>query len=122
MVANEHIYLINRDGMAKQVQVLNEYHQTQVSKISWSPDGRYLAFWNFSDLTIYDSQTDQLINPCVTNEYPDFPIWSINSQQLVVNEYLDEGGILVNLKDNLVYKLMKIANINYPLGWMNSMP
>ncbi|WKZ46097.1 MAG: WD40 repeat domain-containing protein [Anaerolineales bacterium] len=122
VVASGHLFLIKRDGTAKPIQVLNGSQQTQVSKVSWSPDGRYLAFWNFSELGIYDSQTNQIINPCVSNEYPDYAIWSSDSQQLVINAYLNEGGMLIDLQNEKAYKLLTIPDTFYPTDWMNSMP
>lgn len=122
VVASGHLYLVSRDGTAKSVEVLNEYQQTQVSKTSWSPDGRYLSFWNFSNLIIYDKQTNQVIDPCVTNEYPDYPVWSSDSQQLVVSAYLNEGGILVDLQKMVTYKLLTLVDTVYPIEWMNSIP
>jgi len=122
VIASGHLYLINHNGTAKPIQVINEYQQTQVSKASWSPDGRYLAFWNFSELTIYDIKSDQLIDLCVKNEYPDYPIWSSDSQKLAVSAYLNEGGVLVDLQNEVVYKLLTITDTSYPSVWMNSMP
>jgi len=120
VVSSGRLYLVNRKGQAS--PVLDENQGNQVSKPSWSPDGRYLAFWNFSDLIIFDRKIEQLINPCVRDEYPDYALWSSNSKQLVVSAYLDEGGTLIDIQKQKTYKLETIPDTIYPQGWMNSIP
>jgi Tol biopolymer transport system component len=124
VVGEGQLYLVDRYGDAKPVLPIDV--RQQVASPSWSPDGRYIAFWNSSEqatysLIIYEIQTGKLTNYCITNPYHDVPLWSPNSQQVIVNKNVDTGSILIDLPQKAAYKIQELPNTTI-LGWMNSLP
>jgi WD40 repeat protein len=120
IITNGQLYIINRSGRA--MPILDENSHNQISKVSWSPNGQYVAFWNSYKFMIYDKQTGQVTDYCIENEYPNVPLWSPNSEQFVIDASLGKGGELIDIKKNIGYKLLGIVDTTYPVGWMNSLP
>jgi Tol biopolymer transport system component len=116
------LYLINRSGKAE--PILKRKLANQVNSPSWSPDGYHIAFWNADSLMVYDRQTGQVLDLCISDggsPNPASPLWSPNSHQIIVNEGLTTGPILVDLQTNAAYHLQTIPN-SIILAWMNSQP
>jgi Tol biopolymer transport system component len=90
----------------------------------WSPDGHFIAFWNFDNLIIYDRQTDRLVDTCILNQPsgtpPEAAVWSPDSQQVIVNQGTSQPD-LVDLQKMSAYKIEHAPN-NKVLVWMNSLP
>jgi hypothetical protein len=51
----------------------------------------------------------------------DVPLWSPNSQQVIVNKNVDTGSIFIDLPQKAAYKIQELPNTTI-LGWMNSLP
>jgi len=114
------LYLINRDGGAK--PILDENQQSQISQVSWSPNGRYIAFWNFNALMFYDGESGKAYDTCFKSDEL-FPLyWSPDSQQFAIPAYLDNPSTLVDIQEQKIYKLLAMPDTLYPQGWMNSIP
>jgi hypothetical protein len=63
------------------------------------------------------------MNYCIEDVYPTSPLWSPNSQQIIVNINANEGEpVLIDIQKKVANKLTRIPNIVYPEGWMNSLP
>lgn len=121
LVASGQLYVVDRSGHAK--PILNEKQQKQVEQPSWSPDGRYIAFWNIYDsLMLYDSQSEEVYDLCYKGDHLSPLIWSPNSRQIAIPADLGDNSVLVDIQKSRVYKLTAIPEIIYPVGWMNSMP
>jgi len=124
--ASGYLYIIDRDGQATAVPKLNPLKG--VAHFSWSPDGRYIAVWN-SDrpqhyiLMVYDLQSEKLMDTCIEDVYPSSPVWSPDSQQIIVNINVNKGEpVLFDIQKEASYLLKSIPKIVYPSDWMNSMP
>lgn len=118
---NEKLFIIDRDGQAN-AAVLG------ISLFSWSPDGRYIAFWGLNGpssyiLMVYNTQLKTILNYCLEDVFPTTPLWSPNSKQIIVSINSDKGKpVLVDIQKNVIYKLTDTPDITYPLAWMNSLP
>lgn len=118
------LYIIDDNGLVKHPSL-----PEGVATPSWSPDGHYIAFWysgrQMPDfrLMIYDIQSTKVTDLCIEEIHPDAaPLWSRNSQQIVVGASLGDEPILVDIQKNVAYKLKSTPAIVYPWGWMNSLP
>jgi len=121
VVASRQLYIIDRSGHAK--PVLNESQQKEVHQPSWSPDGRYIIFWNVYDsLTLYDSQSEEVYDLCYKGDHLLPLIWSPDSRQIAIPAYAGESSNLIDIEESKVYKLTAIPGIIYPMEWMNSIP
>ncbi|MEP7134386.1 MAG: hypothetical protein ABI904_05590 [Chloroflexota bacterium] len=117
------LYLIDHSGHAKPIFVMG---RKQAFAPSWSPDGNRIAFWNNHELMVYDLKADKTTSLCIGNEadrqYP--PVWSPDSSQLGVDQYMDEQHtVLINIQQGVGYIPTEIQGIaTYPNIWMNSIP
>jgi hypothetical protein len=129
--AVEELFTISRDGQAEQLTHLsNKYLLTRFYDMSWSPDGRYIAFWvslseNKDDvigdlpvnLMILDMKTKEVIDYCITSLSPSTLSWSADSKQIVVGRVIGqpEAVYILNRTANL---LEKVNSMLAPQGWM----
>ena len=129
VIASGHLYIVNHAGQSK--PILDQSPSNLAAAPAWSPDGLHIAFWNGSKLMVYNKQMDQVVDVCVQNDVTTHspPLWSLDSNQLAVEEYIDQGpgkasgfDALVDLQKNIVYKLPSLSGIPYPDAWMNSLP
>ena len=90
-------YLVTRDGQVEQLTDLHENKRAELEMYSWSPDGRYIAAWLFtdenrersvmSDLVIVDTQTRHDHRLLYQNRIRTLDrVWSPDGQQLIVTE------------------------------------
>jgi hypothetical protein len=118
---------------------------------SWSPDGRRLAFWLNTNtdaailgqndpktqrLAVLDLATQEVTDYCIPLEAykenddstPFFasgktlPIWSPNSQQLVIENHYAKDASSVIVVDVAHLAAVQIAENMMPVGWMKSEP
>jgi hypothetical protein len=112
------LYLISRSGQIKAVLGENQPHKA--AELSWSPDGRYIAFWNDDSLMVYERQTNQVFDTCISGDGMENPVWSPDSQKVIINTYSAQP-ILVDWQKKIAYKIKYIPN-RVISGWMNSLP
>lgn len=124
--ASEHLFIIDRNGLAISVPKVNPL--SGVATFSWSPDGRYIALWNSDGpqhytMMVYDIHLEKVMDSCIEDVYPTSPLWSPNSQQIVVKINANQGEpVLIDIQKETAYKLTSIPDVVYPEGWMNSLP
>jgi Tol biopolymer transport system component len=119
------LYLVNRSGQAK--ALLPDDIRHDVWTLTWSPDGKYLAFWNRyqesdSSLTLYQVETGKVRDYCIKNEYLGPLVWSLNSKELIVNQDIDTGAIFIDLQKNIGYTMQSGPNVEDVSAWMYSLP
>lgn len=140
MLVNE-FYSVSWDG--QQITQLTHFGNytlegmsVRIQTFSWSPDGRYIAFWVAVDpspysgerLAILDKTTLEVTNYCVHGSDWVFeggamsPIWSPNSQQLVVESYDAEGYVHTVLVDIIHDFAYNIADSVRPSAWTIDQP
>ena len=142
-------YLVSVNGNITKLTRLNQKFETlektdlryYIEYYSWSPDGRYVAFWlaeysgnvdqNQSQLirtlAIVDVQTGKIIDTCIPAGYTDsnfqnfpYPVWAPDGKNLIViaNYQKEDGGydtVLVDLQKQTAYKFAKKLS---PVGWL----
>jgi Tol biopolymer transport system component len=126
-VKDTQLYLIARSGQTR--PILSEYQPHNTFAPSWSPDGKYLVFWDNGSLMVYEKHTNIVIDLCIPwvketlNSATLY--WSTNSQQFIVTNTglttFIPGSVLVDLQKKVAYKIKDIPN-TFIVGWMNSMP
>ncbi len=135
--AGDEIYSLTRDGQVKKLTHLADHYGPNVtifpSSLSWSPDGRYIAFWlvySFPqwELAVFDTVSQKTTNYCISNLVTSqliykplsAPAWSPDGTQIMVeNRYNPTGAHLVIL-DLSVKKAYRVGEDLYPFGWMLS--
>jgi WD40 repeat protein len=135
------IQLVGSDGtLEKQTRLTDFYDWVYVDDLSWSPDGRYIAFW-FSGwesdrpspigpdpryLGIYDTGTGEVKNLCVPGDgsasiggriVPP-PLWSPDGKQLLVQDQYSDDHSRVILVDPAAGIAAQIAQDAEPVGWL----
>jgi WD40-like Beta Propeller Repeat len=124
------MYFVTREGDVMQI-THNNLNLPQ-ENYSWSPDGRYVAFWSrtkspsFSNsFVIFDGMTDKITDYCIsagsgkdTSSFTN-PVWSPDGKELVINANLQENGnfdtLFVDLEDG---SATKIGENLLPMGWL----
>jgi Tol biopolymer transport system component len=120
-IGDGQLYLVNRSGQV--TPVLSSGPPHKASSPSWSPNGRFIVFWNADSLVVYDRRLNQMIDLCIPGYGSPIPPpvnWSPDSQQFIVYGY-STHPILVNWEEKVAYKIQGTTD-NAILGWMNSLP
>ena len=132
------LYSVSREGQVVKLTDLSKYYPWfYIGQHSWSPEGRYIAFW-FSGwterpqalnlvidqfLAVVDTTNDDLSIYCISGK-PQLsgivspPVWSPDGQQILVESPLpDEHGqvLLLDLNRNVIAEIGKDMT---PVGWM----
>jgi hypothetical protein len=125
---------VSLDGTIERLTYLSESGFVNIGSYSWSPDGRFLAFWMISDsapvpgerLAILDMNTKKIVNYCLPGNlrvgFSDSPIWSPDGSQIVVinqNEDVIDHVILVDITRGLA---VQIAENVTPTWWLPTTP
>lgn len=124
------LFMVNRNGQAKQITHFKEagLDHAMIDHPTWSPDGRYIAFWLENSLAVFDSITKKVTDYCVFVDepgvLPSHLYWSPDSKQIVLHGSTNPFGlkpvVIVNIEAN---KAVEIAGNEYSLeGWMVESP
>jgi WD40-like Beta Propeller Repeat len=130
----QEFYTISREGQATRLTFFsNQYIYSRIGKYSWSPDGRYIAFWWSNDpdyykgeqLAVLDTMTRSVINYCIPGaEYGPYaldPVWSPDGLQVLVENITSRNGIRYALLVDFAQGFAaRIAEGRTPVGWMVS--
>jgi len=135
------LYTVSRDGDVVKITDLSKYYSWfYIGQHSWSPDGRYIAFWfsewteppqisGLSDLNanqhlaIVDTKNNDLSIYCISgksqsNGIVPPPVWSPDGHQILIETPLpDEYSqvLLLDLNRNVFTVIGKDLT---PVGWM----
>jgi len=110
-------FVVDHDGHQRQITDYSAAYPTMtIDKFSWSPDGRYIAFWGDTHsqekiaqqhpyrLFVLDTVTRQTVDYCVAGKYSSHfapnhaPIWSPDGNQIAV-ESIQSGKQIIMLVD-----------------------
>ena len=111
---------IHKDGQVETILPKN------TGAFSLSPDNKHLVFWLYDEarknwsLSTMNLQTKEVVDYCIKSKYfPKTPIWSPDSQNLVIEVSSDNGentvASLIDLEKNLAVQIAEDAK---PVGWL----
>jgi Tol biopolymer transport system component len=133
----EHYEIFTVDRNGHQYQLTNysaAYPTMTIDKFSWSPNGRYIAFWgdthsqeniaqqNPYRLFVLDTTTRQTIDYCIPGSYSSqytqnrAPVWSPDGSQIAV-ENVQSGKSMIMLVDFTSGTVSPVAEGKL-VGWM----
>ncbi|MBI5352934.1 MAG: PD40 domain-containing protein [Chloroflexi bacterium] len=132
------LYRVGRDGQTTQLTHLTDYYPwVYIEDYSWSPDGKYIAFW-FSwwsgenpgwdlfarrYLALVDTENGQVTNYCIEGKPANsgrmpLPVWSPGGGQLAMESPISEGGSQVVIIDMESRHAFQVGENMTPVGWM----
>ena len=111
---------IHKDGRKETLLSQNGF------SYSLSPDSKIIAFWSYDkaeknwSLSTLNLQTEQVVDYCIKSKYfPKTPIWSPDSQTLLIEVFTDDGdNTIVSLIDLGRKLAVQIAEDAKPVGWL----
>ncbi len=128
--SQDEIFLVSQDGGERQLTHLASPGSKAVIRgLTWSPDGKSLAFWldyrpapdsyETEQLAVVDTTRGEITLSCFGSGSGQ-PVWSLDSQALAVevdpvNQPIQT--ILIDLAQASAYKLTDNA---YPVGWLKA--
>lgn len=137
------LYSLKTDGTVEQLTHFGDYYPTiKIIEPTWSPDGRYVAFWlktstqpntkyhdMKSHLMLLETASGKIFNLCVDygrgeppySEGERIPVWSFDSQTITVsvdNQTLGNSIVFIDLKDNTVQSVSKKTEYEFPIAWI----
>lgn len=142
-VLGEHYEIFTVDRAGRQRQLTNytaAYPTMSIDKFSWSPDGRYIAFWGNTHsqkniaqqhpyrLFVLDTHTYQTIDYCASGGYVSqysragiysdnpAPVWSPDGSQIAVQS-IQSGKRMILLVDFASGTVSPVAE-GQLIGWM----
>ena len=134
--AAEEIFTISRDGLVRQLTHVSEaYNFVIIRGLTWSPDGRYVAFWLHADniyypptdrswrLAVLDTNTQEIFDYCFSSHgIAGGPFWSPDSQSLVIEIFTEDLREPLILIDPINLFAYTISEDLFPVlyGWMTS--
>ncbi len=123
------LLIVDLGGQIDHVTQFNNFSVDEIGSFDWSPDARYIAFWLYTEpaqypgdrLLVIDVTTRKITNYCIPgsiNGDSQPPIWSPDSSQLIVENYLGGNDRRVILLDIVHNYAAQIAVDVSPVGWM----
>jgi WD40 repeat protein len=128
------VYLISRDGEARKiVDSLCPAPDFMVEKLSWSPDGHYLAIKNgiavIDKLYLFDTVTKQYLYSCPLVSYPNGNpvwVWSPDGRYLALSSFLSSDKFPLQVMDvqtGQVIEILPDGNLKvYLEDWLDTFP
>lgn len=133
----QELYRVSLDGQIEQLTHLYSKAYIWESSYSWSPDGRYIAMfigpplgaaYEKARLAVLDIQTREVTDYCLpitfggeryrNMDVPPAPIWSPDSNQLLVQDWYAKDRSRVILVDITKGIAAQVAEDAEPVGWM----
>ncbi len=132
------LYSVSRNGKVTRLTDLTKYYPwVYIEDYSWSPDGKYVAFWFswWSDenrdwrlqgqryLAVVDAENSEVTNYCIAGKPANNgrvrpPVWSPDGKQIAVESVSAEGKSQVVLIDLAQQSAIQIGEDMTPIGWM----
>lgn len=124
-------FAIDRDGRQRQITNYTAAYPTMsIDQFSWSPDGRFIAFWgdthsktgiaqqNPYRLFVLDTQTRQTTDYCVTGNYSgnQAPVWSPDGNQLAVESIQGDQNLILLV--DLASRTTSMIGEAELIGWL----
>ena len=123
------LFLVDQNGKIRQLTHIQEeagLERGVIDHPTWSPDGRYIAFWLENSLAVFDTVAEKVIDYCLpsSNAMSSSPYWSLDSNQIVFNIDSSLSGpgpvIVVDINEN---RAVEVAGSQYYVeGWMIENP
>jgi Tol biopolymer transport system component len=120
------LVLVSWEGEKSPLTHLGDfYDEWKIYRYTWSPDGKYIAFWLNYRLAVLDVVNQKVTDYCIvtTNrDVPYLPLWSPDSRHLaiaVLEDNRDSRTILVDIMNGYA---AQITENWVPEGWMVSPP
>ena len=131
----QELFSIGRDGQLERLTYLtNYYRQVSISHLVWSPNGKYVAFWladelseqRLQEVAVLDIETGKVVNYCITEgetqHDANAPIWSPDSQQLLIVQLNSDRIARTIIVDIFTGSAFPIAENLLPEAWLLSSP
>lgn len=133
------LFSITPDGKTTQLTHLTQHYGKELTiysnGLSWSPDGRYIAFWllypnTYSqdwELAVFDTTTQKTTNYCIASNststlkamYPlATPIWSPDGKQIMVENRHGTSAQRVVILDIAQKTAFQVSENMYPAAWL----
>jgi dipeptidyl aminopeptidase/acylaminoacyl peptidase len=119
------LYIVSRDGKVQQwIDIKGYYPNINYGKLSWSPNGRYIAFTmkeGDRPLLILDTLQKVVLDYCIPGGASQSNvIWSPDSTQLILPRQ-SEPFIVIDLERGAAAQIVQDANFR-PVGWLVNPP
>ncbi|HSS97702.1 MAG TPA: hypothetical protein VLK33_11765, partial [Terriglobales bacterium] len=135
--SRQELFLVDSEGNITRLTYLTDFYDTAyLGRASWSPDGKYIAFWlDFVEnrdpnplLSVVNVATREVVNYCIRgNWYTDTdsefglswaPVWSPDSNYLVVESNQPDSTRQTYLVSLDEFKAYQIFEYTWAVGWM----
>lgn len=120
---HDELFLVDWDGNIGQMTHLGDYYnEVRILDFSWSPNGRFIAFWMNDTLAVIDTTSQEVTDYCISTPRSDAlaPVWSLDSQHLAIEMRVSENTSQTVLVDILEGYAAGIVENMTPVGWMVS--
>lgn len=127
------LFSVSKDGQVEQLTFLSNYNpDVEIISYSWSPNARFVALLikqsqNTATVAVLDTKTSIVTDYCVLvtisgNGYEEIfrPLWSPNSQQIIVQDWYARDHRYIVLIDIINNYAVKIAEDVKPLVWLRN--
>lgn len=142
-IYQEELFVMDTNGEMNQATNLNgKYANIDIGNLSWSPDGKHIAFWvltnqkdnTISHLFLLSSDTNEVIDYCIPDKQNIFasgnlnyeslpsPKWSLDSRYVSFASLSKNGNIQTVVVDIIEDKAFQVAENMQPVGWMSKEP
>lgn len=136
----DNFFAIGRDGTVTQLTDLGAYNAdidtaTLFHNYSWSPDGRYIAFWldgepekwnephdyHLAILKVKEKEVTDYCIPDITTHANDAPVWAPDSRQVVVASGANQDIVLLDIEQEKAFAILTDLHLR-PIYWLEKIP